>query len=159
MAWRAARRLWRPLGIGGGTALAASLVFQPVHAAEFTSSGFGTLGYARSDQSFSFDRFISERGTFRRDSLAGVQVVAEPATDDEDRYRASMTWAFVSWRPSNDLLFRFGKQRIPLHLYSQTNSVGASHDFARPPIEMYSLSPNNDMTGASFARMWDVGGQ
>ena len=171
VAWRATRRLWRLLGIGVGTALAASLVFQPVHAAEFTLSGFGTLGYARSDQSFSYDRFISERGTFRRDSLAGVQVdakftnmlgataqvVTEPDSDDEDRYRASMTWAFVSWRPSNDLLFRFGKQRMPLYLYSQTYSVGLTHDFARPPIEMYSLSPNNDITGASFARTWDFG--
>lgn len=171
MAWKATRRQLRLSCIGGGIALVSALVFQPVHAAEFSLSGFGTLGYARSDQSFNYDRFISERGTFRRDSLVGVQVdakftntfgataqvVAEPATDDEDRYRASMTWAFVSWRPSNDWLFRFGKQRLPLYLYSQTNSVGASHDFARPPIEMYSLSPNNDMTGATFARTWDVG--
>ena len=138
--------------------------------ADYSLSGFGTLGYAKSAQPFIYDRFVDNRGTFRRDSVAGlqidgkltetvggtVQMVAEPSKDDDRRYQGSVAWAFVSWRPSDDWLFRAGKQRIPLYLYSQTYNVGVTYDFVRPPVEMYSISPNNDYVGLSFSKTWTV---
>ena len=144
----------------------------PVLAAEFSTSGFGTLGYARSDRAYTYQRFIDDRGTLQRDSVAGlqvdarfdhglgatVQVKAAARTDRDTGYEASIAWAFVSYRPSNDWLFRVGKQRIPLYLYSENYDVGASYDFARLPTEMYSITPSNDFVGASFGRVWKGSG-
>lgn len=142
-----------------------------VLAADYSISGFGTLGFARSNESFTYHRFIDSSGTFKRDSVAGlqvdakftdylgatVQVVGEPASSNDARYQANVAWAFLSWRPTNDWLFRVGKQRIPLYLYSQTYNVGVTYDFVRPPIEMYSITPNNDIVGASFSKSWSEG--
>jgi hypothetical protein len=76
---------------------------------------------------------------------------------DDDRYAASVSWAFLSWRPTNDWLVRAGKLRIPTFLYSETTDVGATFEFARLPVEMYSLSPTYDFTGLAFSRSWALG--
>ncbi len=143
----------------------------PAHAADLSASGYATIGYARSDQPYTYQRFIDDGGTLRRDSVAGVQLDARlgagfgatvqlkaaPSSSSDERYQASLAWAFVSYRPDNDWLFRVGKQRIPLYLYSETVDVGATYDYARLPTEMYSISPSNDFVGASFARAWKAG--
>jgi hypothetical protein len=137
-------------------------------AADYSISGYGTLGYARSDKSFTYQRFIDDGGTLRRDSVAGLQIDASidnqigataqlrasPASDNDAKYGATVAWAFVSYRPTNDLLFRAGRQRIPLYLYSQNLDVAATYEFARLPTEMYSISPNNEMDGISFSKSW-----
>ena len=137
---------------------------------DFSVSGFGTLGYARSDQPYGYQRFIDDRGTLQRDSVAGLQVDARfgggfgataqvkaaARTDRDTGYEASIAWAFLSYRPSNDWLFRLGKQRIPLYLNSQNYDVGATFDFARLPTEMYSITPSNDAIGLSFTRTWRI---
>jgi len=139
--------------------------------ADYSLSGFGTLGFARSDKVYTYQRFINEQGTFRRDSVAGVQldarfsekigatmqVLVSPSTDSDKAEDVSVAWAFLSWRPTNDLLFRAGKQRIPLYLFSQTYNVGVTYPLARLPTEMYSISPSNEFTGVSVSKNWDVG--
>ena len=138
-------------------------------AVDFSVSGFGTLGYARSDQPYSYQRFIDDSGTFWRDSVAGLQVDARfadkfgatvqvklaPASNNDNAFKGTVSWAFLSWRPTNDWLLRAGKQRIPLYLYSQTVDVGVTYDFARLPTEMYSISPNNDLSDSRSARPGD----
>lgn len=146
-------------------------VAMPAVAFDYSLSGFATIGYAISDRPYNYQRFIDDGGTFRRDSVAGLQVDATftneigatvqlkgaPSTSDDRRYEASASWAFVSFRPSNDWLFRAGKQRIPLYLYSETYDVGATYDFVRLPTEMYSLAPSNDFIGLSFSRSLRLG--
>ena len=149
----------------------AILVSFEVEAADYSISGYGTLGFARSDKSYAYQRSIDNGGTFRRDSIAGVQVDAafdgqlgataqlrlSPASDNDAKYRATLAWAFLNYRPGNDWLFRVGRQRIPLYLSSQNYDVGVTYDFARLPTEMYSISPNNEMDGLSFSRTWSRG--
>ena len=139
-------------------------------AIDFSVSGFGTVGYARSDQPYTYQRFIDDNGTFWRDTVAGLQVDAKfadkfgatvqfklaPASDNDNEYKGTVSWAFLSWRPTNDWLFRAGKQRIPLYLYSETVDVGVTYDFARLPTEMYSIISNNDFIGLSFSKTWGV---
>jgi hypothetical protein len=137
-------------------------------AADISLSGFGTLGYARSDQAFAYQRFIDDRGTLKRDSVAGVQadtrfggnfgatiqVKAAAASKNDTQFEGTVSWAFLTYRPTNDWLFRLGKQRIPFYLYSQTFDVGVTYDFARLPTEMYSIAPSNDAVGLSFSKNW-----
>ncbi len=134
-------------------------------AADFSLSGFGTLGFARSDKSYKYQRFVDDNGTFRRDSVAGVQLdaslspsvgatvqaLASPSSNHDDQFDGTLAWAFVSWRPTNDWLVRVGRQRIPLYLYSQNHDVSVTYDFARLPTEMYSISPGNEFNGISVS--------
>jgi hypothetical protein len=152
--------------------VAGAVIAAPALAFDFSFSGFGTLGYARSNQPFTYQRFIDENGTFRRDTVGGVQgdvrfgeqwgatvqLKLAPAADRDGAYEATASWAFVSYRPSNEWLIRVGKQRIPLYLHSQNLDVGATYDLARLPTEVYSIVPSNDFVGASVNRTWSIGG-
>lgn len=140
---------------------------------EFSTSGFGTVGYAVSDQPYHYQRFIDDKGTFKRDTVLGAQVDAKlssewsatvqakvaPSLHNDDDWSLTASWAFVSWRPDNDWLLRLGKQRVPMYLNSENMDVGQTYDFARLPFEMYGLSPSNDFKGLYVSRNWlpDVG--
>lgn len=137
-------------------------------AVDFSSSGFGTLGYAVSDQSYDYQRFVDEHGTFKRDTVLGgqldakfspewsatVQAKVAPSLNNDDDWSLTASWAFVSWRPDNDWLLRLGKQRVPMYLNSENMDVGQTYDFARLPFEMYGISPSNDFKGLYASRTW-----
>ncbi len=151
--------------------LAALVAASPAFAFDYSLSGFATIGYATSNRPYGYQRFIDDGGTFRRDSVAGlqvdamltnevgatVQIKAAPSTSSDGSYEASASWAFVSYRPSNDWLLRAGKQRIPYYLYSENIDVGATYDFVRLPTEMYSIASINDFVGISVGKTWRTG--
>lgn len=148
------------LGLLGAATTASAL--------ELQMSGFGTAGVAVSDRSYRYQRFIDSDGTVKRDSVFGaqadlklttelsvtVQAKVAPADDSDDHWKGSLAWAFASWRPNNEWLVRLGKVRLPLYLYSENLDVGQSYDFARMPIEMYSISPTTDIAGLYVTRNW-----
>lgn len=151
--------------------LAACLLWaapQVARAVDWSLSGFGTLGYAVSDQDWRYQRVIDDGGTLWRDTILGAQVDARlspawsatlqltlaPSTRHDRQWSTEATWAFVSWRPDNDWLLRLGKQRLPVFLNSENRDVGQTHAFARLPAEIYALSPTVDFTGASVSRSW-----
>ena len=154
--------LWALVAVSGLFAMTAE-------AADVSFSGFGTLGYAQSNQPYNYERFINNKGTFARDSVAGVQADIKftdqlgatiqgkiaPSLNNDSTWAGTLSWAFVSWRPSDDWLIRVGKQRDPFYLYSESLDVGETYDFARLPTEMYSLVPNSDYTGASISKTWN----
>ncbi len=145
-----------------------ALLTQPVQAIDLTWSGFGTLGFAVSDQSYNYQRFIDNRGTFKRDTILGgqldarlspqwsatVQAKLAPSDHNDADWQASLAWAFLSWRPSDDWLIRAGKIRLPLMLNTENNDVGATFDFARLPQEVYSISPLTDLVGLGVSKTW-----
>lgn len=148
--------------------LASSL--STAQALDFSWSGYGTLGYVRSDQPYPYQRVITDRGTFARDSLFGVQLDAKfsphwsatvqaqiaPADDDDNRWNPTLSWAFVSWRPNNDWLLRLGKLRLPGYLNSENMDVSWTFNEARLPIEMYSISPAVNLNGISVSKTWGL---
>lgn len=153
-----------PLGLLFCSALAG--------AQEVSFSTFGTAGYAVSNRDYKYQRFISNDGTFKRDSVLGGQVDAQfspewsatlqakvaPSLHSDRHWDLTASWAFLSWRPNNDWLIRPGRVRIPLYLYSQNLDVGQSYDFVRMPTEMYSISPTTDIAGLYVTRNWSLGG-
>ncbi|MGC4061953.1 MAG: hypothetical protein QM749_14315 [Aquabacterium sp.] len=150
--------------------LAAGLLTQGASAwaMDVVMSGFGTLGYAISDKSYHYQRFIDDGGTFKRDTVLGAQadvklapqwsatgqVMVAPSLGNDDDWSLTTAWAFLSWRPSNDWLLRLGKQRVPLYLNAENRAVGQTYDFARLPVEVYSISPSTDLTGLYVSRTW-----
>jgi len=137
-------------------------------AVDLAYSGFGTLGYAQSNQASHFQRFIDEHGTFKRDSVLGgqldlrlapewsatVQATVAPSLSSDDKLDLSVTWAFLSWRPGNDWQVRLGKQRLPLFLQTENRDVGQTYDMVRLPVEVYAVAPSTDVTGLSISRTW-----
>mgnify|MGYP003417478779 CR=1 FL=1 len=59
------------LAIVSGSACAGAL------AQEFSYSGFGTVGAAVSNKDYKYQRFITDNGTVKRDSVLGVQFDAK----------------------------------------------------------------------------------
>ena len=151
-----------------GVTLAASLWTGMARAEEWAFSSYGTLGYATSDRSYRYERFIDDQGTIRRDSVLGAQLdlrwnpqwaatlqaKVAPSMGNDNKWGVNTAWAFVSWRPDNDWLLRAGKQRLPFYLNSESVDVGATYDLARLPGAIYSLMPSNEFTGAYASRTW-----
>ena len=127
-------------------------------------------GYALSDRPYAYERFTNDHGTFKRDSILGLQMSAEfsprlsatlqatvaPSTSDDHQWEPTLTWAFLSSRPTNDLLLRAGKLRMPMYLFSENMNIGASHDVMHMPTEVYSTAPTSDFSGASFSKSWGL---
>lgn len=148
--------------------LAAIAVSAPASAVDYSTAVFGTLGYARSDHPFAYQRSIDDNGTFLRDSVLGAQLDIRvspewsatlqgrlaPANFTDDRLDATLAWAFVSWRPSNDWQLRAGKLRIPGYLHAENMEVGTTFDYARLPAEVYFLSSIVDFVGGSALKTW-----
>jgi hypothetical protein len=152
-------------------ALCVSLGAPNVAAVDFALTGFGTIGYAVSDKDFQYLRYIDNDGTFKADSLIGAQVEARfspawgatlqgvasaPRTRDNG-YEATIRWAFVSYRPSNEWLFRAGRLRPPVLINTQNAEVGVTYDQLRLPVEVYSASPVYDVDGAAVTGTWPFG--
>jgi hypothetical protein len=150
---------------------AGSLGALSATAADIAVSGFGTLGYAISDQSYKYQRFIDDRGTFKRDSVLGAQVDAKfdggfgltvqgkvaPSMKNDKDEAGSIAWAFLSWRPTNDWLVRLGRVRVPLYLYSENMNVGTTFEFSQLPVEVYTTSQTTDGDGVDVSKTWNVG--
>jgi hypothetical protein len=163
-------------GAAGGTAWRARLLMvaglamatQAAQALDLSFSGFGTIGYAVSDQPYRYQRFLHDRGSFQRDTVLGAQAdvkfspqwsatyqaMAAPSMGNDEDWSLKTTWAFVSWRPDNDWLLRVGKQRVPLFLNAENRNVGQTYDFARLPAEVYGLAPTTDLIGLYVSRSW-----
>lgn len=140
-------------------------------AADLTVTGFGTIGYARSDQNFQYLRYIDNGGTLKADSLVGLQAEAQfssqwgatvqavasaPRTRDSG-YEAKIRWAFLSFRPDNEWLIRAGRVRPPVFFNTQNAEVGVTYDQVRLPVEVYSLSPVYDFDGLAVTKTWTLG--
>lgn len=130
-------------------------------AVEFDWSGFATVGYAISDQPYRYQRFIDEGGTFARDSVFGgqldmrfsprlsatLQARLAPDTGSDTGWEPTLSWAFVSWRPVDDLMIRAGKLRVPFMLDTENHDVGVTYPYARLPSEVYATTPTSDIYG------------
>jgi hypothetical protein len=147
------------LRLAAAAALAATA--WPAAALDLQWSGFGTLGYAKSNRPFAWQRSITDEGSFERDTVLGGQldlrlnpewsatVQARLAQDEkkDNAWTPTIAWAFIAWRPDNDWLLRAGKFRVPLFLFSETQDIGTSRDMARLPNDSYTLNPVSDFTG------------
>lgn len=144
----------------------ALLVGRQAMAADYSLTGFGTIGYAVSDLKAPYLRYIDKSGTLRADSLIGlqgeaqfdpqwgatVQVVASAPRYKDNGVAAQVRWAFASYRPNNEWLIRAGRLRPPVLINTQNAEVGVTYEQARLPQEIYSLSPAYDVDGIAVTK-------
>ncbi|MEI7610947.1 MAG: hypothetical protein WCJ64_26480, partial [Rhodospirillaceae bacterium] len=156
------------IGTSSGPVAADTAVCPPSLEIECSLSAFATLAYAVSDNKTRYLHSIDSSGSMRADSLAGSQLdvhfnpkwgmtfqgVIKPPLDKDTGWEPVLSWAFLSYRPSNEWLIRVGKLRPPLFIYSQNMEVGITYDQVRPPPEFYSISSMYDLIGGSVGKTW-----
>lgn len=136
----------------------------------FTLSGFGTLGFTRSDkdnyrfhssstqsstmpgQSFdpSIDSVLGLQGTAQLHDRVDFTLQAVSRQSAGDDYIPHVTWAFLHYRATPTLSFRAGRTTTPFFMFSDSLNVNYATPWLRPPAEVYSLNPFSDLDGVDM---------
>lgn len=151
--------------------LAWTTITPPALSAEpsdFEISGFATIGAVQSDRK---DVWFTRYGVnfpgdtdpdFSPDSLLGVQasmrlaasndvtVQAVVREDGKENFGPHLTLAFFRQNLAPGLSMRIGRLRVPFFMLSDSLYVNYANTWVRPPVEVYSLNPFNDLDGIDF---------
>ncbi|HEX4917100.1 MAG TPA: hypothetical protein VFV43_04300 [Limnobacter sp.] len=134
-----------------GIALTTCLYVSPAQAFDYSLSGFGTLQYTVGDNEANYLRFADDEGTLKVNSVLGaqldvqlspdwsatVQYVIAPKQDNDQGAEVDTRWAFVKWRPNDNLTFKLGRQRLNLYLDSENLDVGQTYVQTNLSPEVY----------------------
>jgi hypothetical protein len=157
-------------------ALAIAAALPSVSSAfDFSYSGFSTSSYAQLDEkgvrykSSTNSDAIDEAGTFKYDSIIGLQATArfsdewsvtaqglERQQSDGD-IGANIDWAYLKWEPLSNLAIRAGLTRPPTFMFSDSVFLGYANTWARPPIEVYGISPVYVLQGVDMVWRQQIG--
>lgn len=139
--------------LGLAICLAGSPAFA-LEQGEYRLNGFGTAGLTHlggEDHGRSYGITGQTTDAWRGDQLSklggqfsygltntlGVTVQAI-AKADQDQWKGSLEWAYLSWQSTDNLMFRIGRLRTPMYMYSESLDVGFSYPWLRLPDEVYS---------------------
>jgi len=97
---------------------------------------------------FQQDSLVALQGdlSFDKHFSMSLQVASLGAND----WNADVEWAFLKYQFNDNLAFRGGRLRIPIFMYSETVRVSYDHIWVRPPLEVYSIDPNTNFSGADL---------
>lgn len=125
----------------------------------FKINGFASVGVGSADNDGGLYGYEKELN-WEADSVLGVQMTfavndATEATvqlqaQGADDWDPEIEWAFLAYSFDNGAKLRGGKLRVPLYMYSDYLQVGYAYPFARPNVDVYSLSPISAYSGADF---------
>jgi hypothetical protein len=80
---------------------------------------------------------------FMTDMGDGLSATAQVNAVGANRFDASLSWAYITYKLQPNLSLQVGQQRMPLYFYSDSLDVGYSYHWIRPPIEVYNSSLAN----------------
>lgn len=138
--------------------------------------GFGTLGASGTDNdSLKFRRDIKQKQGvdsgwgIDTDSRLGLQVDADfdaawhatvqwvARNYTGDFVEQNLDWAFLRWRPLDDLDIRVGRMGFDVFMLSEYRDVGYAYPWMRPPHEFYAGLPVYHFDGMDIAKKIAVG--
>lgn len=147
--------------------LAACIASTPAFAldqGEYRLNGFGTAGITHlggEDDGRSYGVNGQTNDAWRGDQVskfggqiqygltdtlsATVQLSAKP---EQDKWKANLEWAYLSWQATDGLMLRGGRLRTPVYMYSETLDVGFTYPWLRLPDEVYSQVQVTNYEGA-----------
>ena len=70
--------------------------------------------------------------------------------DADDQYGAELAWAFAKAKINDQFSVRVGRIGLPAFMISDYRNVGYANTFLRPPQELYSQMPLNNIDGADI---------
>lgn len=139
-------------------------------------SGFGTLGavstdnkdmwFTRwgvnfpgdSDPDFSPDSLIGLQASLRLTAQNNITLQAVAREDGTERTEPRVTLAFFRQTLAPGLSMRLGRLRVPFFMLSDSLYINYANPWVRPPVEVYSLNPFNDLDGIDFIYHTRLGG-
>lgn len=146
-------------------ALSSALAQDTTAAPAIKVSGFGTaaMTWSNSDQA-EFARPNQSSGVREQprsgiDSNLGLQASVDinpwlsgtvqglVRKDAEDDFGAELAWAFAKVKLSDQFSMRAGRMGLPVFMISDYRNVGYANTLLRPPAEMYSQVPFNNIDG------------
>jgi hypothetical protein len=92
---------------------------------------------------------------FSRTWHAGVQWVARNHVGDF--FEQNLDWAYLRWRPLDDLDIRLGRLGLDLFFLSEYREVGYAYPWIRPPHEFYAANPVYHFDGADVSKRFRIG--
>lgn len=138
-------------------------------------SGFGTLGYARTnsdDTQFSRPNQVQGAGTKWKngvDSNLGLQATTQlsdkiSATgqilvrkDASEDFKGELAWAFAKYQVNDKFSVRVGRIGLPAYMISDYRNVGYANTMIRPQGEVYSQVSFNHIDGIDATYSTSVG--
>lgn len=120
-------------------------------AVDYSLSGFGTLQYTVGDNDADYLRFASKNGTFRVNSILGVQLdakfnsyfsggvqyVLSPRQTSDQGAEIDTRWAFLNFHPTDNWSIKLGRQRLNFYLDSENLDIGHTYTPANLSPEIY----------------------
>jgi len=73
-----------------------------------------------------------------------------------DFFEQNLEWAFLRWRPREDMDIRIGRLGLDTFLLSDYREVGYAYVWMRPPHEFYANIPLSHFDGVDFAQKFAV---
>lgn len=161
------------------SAIALAAVTSSAVAAEpldLSLTGFGTIGAVYNfDSQAQFVRWgvnkpSDSRVDFGPDTILGVQaslplgtrtdatVQVVSSKDSLGSYTPHVTWAFLRYALTPSLTIRAGRMRAPFFMLSDSLLVNYANLWVRPPVEVYSLVPVNELDGVDLLYREQIAG-
>jgi hypothetical protein len=144
-------------------------------AVDFSYNGFSTAGYSEVDKdgvlyrsstnkeaidssgSLEYDSILGLQGTVRFDDTWSITAQGVVKTQPDGDFGPSLDWAYLKWQPLSNLAIRAGLTRPPTFMFSDSVYLGYANTWARPPQEVYGISPVYQMTGVDAVWTNNVG--
>lgn len=133
------------------------------------TKGFMTIATSTTDSHLNYEKDLNHHWNFIHDSRMGLnfsgnvtdkmsvhsQLLNKYDRNDND-FRLSLDWAHGTYKVMDNLVFRLGKQKLPVWLISDYYDVGFLYPWIRPPEEIYALAPITTITGSSVGYNIDI---
>lgn len=143
---------------------------------ELSLTGFATIGAVYTDDSeaqftrWAVNKPSDTRLDFSPDSILGIQaslrvgpksdatVQVVSSEDPMGSYTPRITWAFLRHALTPNLTIRVGRMRAPFFMLSDSLLVNYANLWVRPPVEVYSLVPVNELDGIDLLYRAQISG-
>jgi len=128
-----------------GLLLCGTAISGQALAGDVALHGFIRSAYDISNSESKYLETIDDRGSFG-DTLAGLNYsvkvnpkwsVAGQLFAKASEGELGLDWAFATFTPNDTTAIRFGRQKYPLGLVTETIDIGTTYPWTRPPQEMY----------------------
>lgn len=142
----------------------------------FSLSGFGTLGYARSSTDDALYNYrgqgggADKNGSLGTDTKAAIQGTYRIAPTlqataqvlsklrPEGDYSPGVEWAFAKWQALPSLSFRAGRMGVPFFMLSDFRDVNYAVTAVRPSMDVYGQVPVSNFDGGDVSYQMNLGG-
>ncbi|MCH8497882.1 MAG: hypothetical protein LAT63_05365 [Marinobacter sp.] len=123
-------------------------------------NGFFSTGYLKASTDAGYAG-ATDDASLRAESLAGLQAtfaltertkgIIQVVSRGADNWDTRLEWGYLSYHAANNFFVRVGRMQLPLFLYSETQNIGYTQTWIRPPEALYGAVPVTGYTGGELA--------